>query len=148
MKNLLWLCVGVTLFAGCEKTIEEPAFSIVPYIILEGVSSDTIIQFQENIRLTISYEDGDGDLGTSDPDVNQIFIKDARLEAADEYYLPPLSPEDASISIQGSFEVQLSPTFLLGNGTQETTIFTIYVVDQAGNKSNVIETDPILILKE
>jgi hypothetical protein len=44
--------------------------------------------------------------------------------------------------------LKLSPTLLLGNGTQEKMVLTIYVVDRAGNQSNTIETQAITILKE
>ena len=35
-----------------------------------------------------------------------------------------------------------------GSGDRVEELLLVVVVDQAGNKSNVIETDPILILKE
>ncbi|MEM8908608.1 MAG: hypothetical protein AAGD05_12225, partial [Bacteroidota bacterium] len=106
-----------------------------------------ITEFRESIILTLGYEDGDGDLGSRDPDVNSIFIHDQRLEKADEYYLGPLAPAGASISIQGDLNIALANTFILGNADEEQTVFSIYVVDQAGNKSNTVQTDPITILR-
>ncbi|MCB0705935.1 MAG: hypothetical protein KDC34_11520 [Saprospiraceae bacterium] len=136
------------LISACEKIVEDPVFSEVPAIVLLEVSQDTIVQFTEQLIVTIQYEDGDGDLGTSDPDINSIFVQDSRLEEADEYYLPPLAPEDATISITGSFDLKLSPTFLLGNGTQEISELSIYLIDRAGNKSNTLKAGPIIIKKE
>ncbi|MCB0625086.1 MAG: hypothetical protein KDC43_14525, partial [Saprospiraceae bacterium] len=80
-------------------------FDTKPLIDLVAISADTLVEFQENLVLTISYKDGDGDLGTSDPDVNSIFVQDNRLEKPDEYYLPPLAPEEAKISIQGQLDL-------------------------------------------
>jgi hypothetical protein len=138
----------LALFLSCEKIVDEQVFPPEPSIVLLEVSQDSILQFTEQLVLTFQYEDGDGDLGTSDPDVNAIFVQDSRLVNPDEYYLPPLAPEDASISITGTFQLELSPTFLLGNGSQETTEYSIYVVDRAGNQSNTVKTGPILIYKE
>ena len=126
----------------------DPVFALEPQIKLESFSNDAIVQFTDSLAVEISYEDGDGDLGSADPDFNSIFVQDARLAQADEYYVPPLAPENASISIQGKLQINLAPTFLLGNGTQETTTYSLYMIDRAGNRSNTIEIGPISILKE
>ena len=145
---ILYLFISIiVMISACTKTTETPAFPPEPKINLVEISHDTLVEFQDQLVLTIAYEDGDGDLGTSDPDVNSIFIKDERLAVADEYYLPPLAPEDANISITGEVNIELSTTFLLGNGTQEMTTFELYMVDRAGNKSNVIATPEILIIE-
>lgn len=151
MKNtslLLFFSLSIWGFSACEKIIDEPVFDEVPAITLVEISQDTIVQFTEQLVITLQYEDGDGDLGTSDPDVNLIFVHDSRLENPDEYYLPPLAPEDASISITGTFDLKLSPTFLLGNGTEELSSLKVYLFDRAGNKSNELTVGPIIIVKE
>ena len=114
----------------------------------DGLDNDCDSQVDEDIVFSNYYQDGDGDLGTSDPDVNSIFVQDNRLEKPDEYYLPPLAPEEAKISIQGQLDLKLSPTFLLGNGSQETVEYTLYLFDRAGNQSNVLKTGPILVVRE
>ncbi|MBR9922015.1 MAG: hypothetical protein GYB31_14335 [Bacteroidetes bacterium] len=133
---------------ACETITDDPVFDEVPAIYFEGVSQDTIVQFTEQLIVSIRYEDGDGNLGTSDPDINSIFVQDSRLENPDEYYLPPLAPEDAQISITGTYNLKLSPTFLLGNGSQEIMDLEIYMVDRAGNQSNKINTGQIIVKKE
>lgn len=148
MKNILFvLSILIFTSTSCVKDSDELAFELAPKIELLSISNDTIVQFTEQLVINIKYEDGDGDLGTTDPDVNSIFVQDQRLENPDEYYLGPLAPPEASISIQGTINLELSNTFLLGNGNQETTVFTIHFFDRAGNQSNVIETDPITILR-
>jgi len=148
MKNtFIVLSLFIFLCLSCVKDSDELAFDLAPKIELISVSNDTIVEFTEQLILNIRYEDGDGDLGTTDPDVNSIFVKDQRLEKADEYYLGPLAPTDARISIQGTINLELSNTFLLGNGNQETTVFSVHFFDRAGNQSNVIETAPITILR-
>jgi hypothetical protein len=131
----------------CTKNSEDLTFDLAPSIELLSMSSDTIREFSETLLININYEDGDGDLGSTDPDINSIFVKDQRLEQSDEYYLGPLAPEGSSISIQGTLNIALANTFILGNADEERTVFTIHVVDRAGNKSNVIETSPITIIR-
>lgn len=148
MKNIYYTILFLSLFSCTVESIsDEPAFDKIPSIRILSVSQDTLVQFQDSLVLKIEYEDGDGDLGIADPDVNSIFVQDSRLENPDEYYLPPLAPENAVLSITGTFDLILSRTFLLGNGTEETTKFTIHLFDRAGNQSNVVETDEILIVK-
>ncbi len=137
------LCLGV----ACTKQTDDLSFDRAPRITLDSISHDTLVEFQDRLLLYLSYEDGDGDLGTSDPDVNSVFVKDSRLSAADPYYLPPLAPEDSEISIQGNLIIELNPTFLLGNGDEESTVFSLFIVDRAGNESNVTETGEILLVR-
>lgn len=131
----------------CTKQSDALVFDLAPSIELIDISNDTIREFSETLLININYEDGDGDLGSTDPDINSIFVKDQRLEEADEYYLGPLAPEGSSISIQGTLNIALANTFILGNADEERTVFSIHVVDRAGNKSNVIETSPITIIR-
>jgi len=133
---------------ACQKTNEDPVFDLIPKIDLLTVSTNEVIEFRDTLIIEIKYEDGDGDLGNANPDINSIFVKDARLSQADEYYLGPLAPEDAQISITGTLELRLSPTFIFGNGTSESTTFDIFVKDRMGNESNVITTESIMIVRE
>ncbi len=144
---LACLLVLIWTQISCTKRTDELSFPVEPTITLDSISQDTLIEFQDRLILHLSYQDGDGDLGTSNPDINSIFIQDSRLENADEYYLPPLAPETETVSIQGTFDVELSTTFLLGIGTEESTIFSLFVKDRAGNESNRVETVEILIVR-
>ena len=68
MKNkLLFLGALAALIAGCEKINEDPVFDTKPLIDLVAISADTLVEFQENLVLTISYQDGDGDGYPADP---------------------------------------------------------------------------------
>ena len=139
---------SIVLFSlSCETVSDELSFDRVPKIRIIEASHNSLVQFQDSPVLKIEYEDGDGDLGTSDPDVNSILVQDSRLENPDEYYLPPLAPEGAEVSITGTFNLVLLPTFLLGNGTEEKVIFSIKLFDRAGNVSNEVETEEITVVK-
>lgn len=144
----LALFLPALLGIACEKIEAGPAFDEAPLIELTALSKDTLVQFTDQLVLTIRYQDGDGDLGNPDPDVNSIFVKDSRLEEADEYYLGPLAPPGSEVSIQGNLELHLAPTFLLGNGDYEAAEFSIHVVDRAGHRSNTIETGAVILLRD
>lgn len=147
--NIFLSLVVILFFSGsCVKNSDEPVFDIQPVIEIGTVSQDTIVQFQDQLSIQIYYEDGDGDLGHPDSEVNSLFVKDARLENEDAYYLAPVAPVGANVSITGSLNIILDQTFLLGNADQEQTTFSIYLIDQAGHQSNTIQTSPITIIRE
>lgn len=136
------------LGTACVVNSDDPVFDVKPLIEIVEISQDTLVQFQDQLSIKISYEDGDGDLGNPNSEINSLFVKDARLENEDAYYLAPVAPVGSSVSITGTFNIILDQTFLLGNGDEEQTIFSIYLIDQAGNQSNEIQTDPITIIRE
>jgi len=134
------------LFASCNKGEDLP-FSVVPEISLVGLSHDTITEYQDVLTIQIMYKDGDGDLGFEDPEQYAVFIRDARLEAYDGFYLGPLAPLDKRISIQGTLSVEFPSLFVFGNRQSETTRFHIYMIDRAGHKSNELISGPVFIKK-
>lgn len=144
---MLYFLLGLGGMA-CETVSDDPVFNLSPSIELVELSADTLVQFQDQLSVRISYEDGDGDIGNEDPDVNTIFVKDARLETSEPYYVAPIAPVGSNVSITGTLNLMLSKTFVLGNADQETTTFDIYLIDQAGNQSNTIQTTPITIIRE
>jgi len=135
------------IFFSCEKVSTEPVFDLTPAIKLLEISHEEIKAFDEVLTIRIEYEDGDGDLGNANNDINSLFIKDSRLSNEDGFFVGPLAPEGSKISIRGTLNIEVGSFFLLGNGSQEKTSLTIYIIDRAGHKSNVLETDPITIVR-
>ena len=76
-----------------------------PEIEIVSASPTQVDEFAEGVVLRFSYKDGDGDLGEADPDAYTLWVKDSRLNAADGYHIPPLSPPDTEVPIQGELEV-------------------------------------------
>ncbi|MBX2978372.1 MAG: hypothetical protein KF905_03680 [Flavobacteriales bacterium] len=142
LATILSILCWALLSVGCKKEQVRPN---VPAIELLSVSPLQVSSFGEGVKVRIRYEDGDGDLGFADPDTYALEVKEARLNAADRYHVPPLAPEGSTVSIQGDLEVELTPLFLLGNGTQEQTTYTIRLRDRAGNWSNRVTTPTITI---
>ena len=141
-KSIFFLFVFLSLFS-CKK--EEEA-NPIPEITLDSVSETLVQSFDNTIEIHLSYKDETGDIGYQDPDTYSLRIKDSRLSDYDWYHIPPLTPNNEELNIEGSFTVSLNSLFLLGSGDQETTILTLQLKDRAGNWSNVIQTPDILIV--
>lgn len=142
----LLIGVAVIMFCGCkEDTL--PQANPQPVIQLMGVSSKTIKQFKDSLVITISFTDGDGDIGENNPDKNDIWVKDSRLTKPDFYFLKPLTPPGSTLQVKGSIAIQLKNTFLLGTADTETTNYEVKIRDRAGNWSNTITTPAITITK-
>jgi hypothetical protein len=144
MKPVIALGMVLTL-AACRK---EAALDPVPAIELVSVGPQQVLAFDEAVRVRFTYADGDGDLGTADPDAYTLWVKDSRLGSADGYHIPPLAPPDAQVAIQGELEVELSPLFLLGNSGQEVMTYSFFVTDRAGNRSNELTTAAITVVAD
>jgi hypothetical protein len=142
-KGILIILGFVIAIGGCKKDDDET--STIPEIEFVSISHSQVVAFENFVEITFSYKDLDGDIGYQDPDVYALRVKDDRLKSFDWYHIPPLTPENEPLQVEGQFSVELSPLFLLGNGSQESTKFTLQVQDRAGNWSNQIITPVVLI---
>lgn len=149
MRKRRTYCLILVLFllaTACEKT-KVVADDTVPKIAYAGISQTSFQQFSDSIYLTLSYEDGDGDLGHEDADIASLEILDTRLSKPDMYYVQPLAPLQSKIRIKGQLLVSLRNLFLLGTGAAETTFLEIRIKDRAGNWSNLVRTPELTITK-
>ncbi len=145
MKKILLFALVSLAFLGCKKDEEEEDNPASPVLTFVSISSNEAVSYNNDLKVIFSYEDFQGDIGEEDPDNLTLWVKDARLDAADYYHVPPMTPENQELHIKGNYEVSLNTLFLLGNGAAETTKFTIQLRDRAGNVSNIIETTPVTI---
>jgi len=141
MKAIKILIGLAIILYGCKK--EEP--SELPEIEYISISQTEVEEFNNQIEVVIGYKDFNGDLGTMDADDLTLRVKDARLSEFDWYHVPPLTPDLQELEIEGEFSVTLNPLFLLGNGMEESTSFTIQLQDRARNWSNQVNTPTVLI---
>ncbi len=138
---LIFLLAGTILF-GCKKDKDDPKAPVITY---SSISKTQVTEFIDSLSIIFTYEDYQGDLGETDPDNYSLRIKDDRLSGYDWYHIPPMAPGSDELHIKGSYVVEIPPLFLLGNGTEESTRFTIQIRDRAGNWSNSIVTPEVLI---
>ena len=145
-RNSYYLFLGIVLLFSCNKETDIP-YANIPQISLLKISHDTIREYQDVLILTIQYRDGDGNLGFEEPNKYALFVRDTRLEKFDGFYIGPLAPPDAVVPIQGELNIEFPSLFLFGNGRSEATFFEIKMLDRAGNESNILTTDPVIISK-
>ena len=149
------LLIFVLIFSACddepkitEMTINDPnpTISNIPEIELDKVAPLAVQQFKDSIKFTISYIDGNGDLGTTDPDEHTIELVDNRANLLFTYHLSPRAPAGAEISIQGTLDIILDNTIILDTmNTSETATFSIRIRDRAGNWSNTVTSEEITV---
>ena len=154
IKKVLFFSIVVFLAACTKETTlntendPNPTIGDVPVIELLQVTPTTAQQYVDSIAFTIQYQDGDGDLGNSDPDTPSIQLIDNRDPdlLVFDYHLSPRTPEGSELTIQGELTIVLPNSILIDDNNQsETTTFSISITDRAGNVSNVVETETITI---
>lgn len=156
MKRLLGPMLALLLLlTACS---DSPVFPLEPEIEFVSITPGPVKQFSNDtlVRITFHYQDGDGDLGyEGQEDVSNLFIRDLRTAIPDSvslltYSIPSLTPETRKPSIQGEISVDLPPlphsSFFVPGSQENEARFEIYIVDRAGNVSNAIVTDPVIII--
>ncbi|MCH8331785.1 MAG: hypothetical protein IH946_10490 [Bacteroidetes bacterium] len=152
--SLLLILTTVVILSNCKKADppDLPVFTITlsdtPSITLNNVTPIIVTQFEDEITFTISYEDGNGDLGHENADSMTIWLIDNRNtdELIQKFHLAPITPAGQEIAVRGVLNINLDHTAILdNNNTQETTTYTIKIKDRAGNWSNEVTSGTITI---
>ena len=141
MKNIIYLSAIVLLFS-CEK---EQEISDTPIIEFKSISPATVQEYSDNIVITISYSDEDGDLGENNPDIHNLFVEDNRNGIVYQFRIPHLAPDNNSIAIEGDFNITINGSGITNESSSQQVNYSIYVTDRAENKSNIITTSFITI---
>lgn len=144
LKTLFPIVCSAALLLGVSACSEDEG-SDAPEISNLVVTPADVEEFADSVLISFDYADRNGDLGHPDPNVNTLTVKDSRLEFADTYHVQPLSPPDAEVQIQGRFTVKLNSLFLLGNSSEEKLQFSVQLQDLAGNMSNLLVSDTVLV---
>ena len=139
------LLLVILVFYSCKK--DEDSLSIVPQLTFESISPSSIQEFGGPITFSISYQDGDGDLGENDSDVKNLFLQDLRNGITYEYRIKELAPQGADIAIIGTLDIVLNTISITDGSNEQEVTFDIYAVDRAGNSSNLITSSPLTIYK-
>lgn len=152
---------------GCSK---GPEFDESPSIRFEKISIeqtvDTITTAKvDNVKVTVNFEDGDGDLGVDINDQSEpqnYFVTTLKKKNGSYTVLnlplefggkfEKLAPIDYAGPINGLLDYIMifTENDVIANPDLEkgdTLKFQIYIRDQAGNQSNTVETDPIKIIE-
>jgi hypothetical protein len=164
LRKKTYFLILLLLLGKCSSP--EAVFPVIPRIeFVEmkplSISSADSLCFIQNqcFSLTFRFEDGDGDLGTNNfSGPPNVFVTDNRSGLP--YNNPPifydgkltfrlprsLTPETRNQSIQGTISIAM-PYLPIINifGEPDTATFSVYIVDRAGHKSNVITTPPLIV---
>ena len=151
------LIIGLVLMYSCQSA---PDYSDVPEITFGSFSKSQMNQGSLNndsVTLTITFTDGDGDLGSADNERNLFLIDKRTGQVYDRFRTPFIPEEGTGNGITGTIRINLFNTCCVFPDnippcespdlypTNDLT-FEVYIVDRAGNQSNVIETQPITLL--
>lgn len=124
-----------------------PALTFSEYQVFSHLSNNTWIA--DSAYLSVTFQDGDGDLGTSDSTKMSLYMdyyedQGSGFVALPQFnraiYLPRLTPEGNHKGIEGTITQFIKPAPIFNIFTTYPYQWKIYVVDQKGNKSNVVET--------
>jgi hypothetical protein len=149
MLKYISLISLLILFFACKKK-DNLIISDLPSIELVSVNKTEIKEFTDSLVFTVSYRDGDGDLGTESPDSTVIEIIDNRdpQNLVFGYHLSPRSPNGTNLIVQGQLQLVLKNIIILNSAnTGESTTFSIRIKDRAQNWSNRVETGEISIVR-
>lgn len=131
--------------SACKKDDEQ--MSVIPSIEFVSVTPTTLKEYSAPLSFTIKYKDGDGNLGENNADVKNLFLTDNRINVTYTYRIQQLAPDNTTIPIQGTLNIDLASVNIINSAASQTVAYSIYVVDRAGNKSNVVTSDVITITK-
>lgn len=146
LRNTLYILLllsGIILIASCKK--EEVEISDVPEIEFVSVTPQNVIEYQDSLVFTISYRDGDGDLGENGNNIDNFFLTDSRNDVTYKFRIQQLAPDNANIPIQGDLNIVLQNTAVLNGQASESFTYSMYLKDRAGNQSNTVTSSTITV---
>jgi hypothetical protein len=150
--------------AGLTSCIKEEQYPIIPHIEFGGFATAKDITGKDSLgAITISYTDGDGNIGlfawdTIEPKKYNFYLKFMELvnnelvevKPVDSTLtfnarIPLLTPVGRNKNIKGDITMYLELYFARQILKSDTIAFEIYIRDRDLNNSNVIETPLFLI---
>jgi hypothetical protein len=154
MKNRFFVIISILILTGLSSCFKPDVFPPEPHIeFTEFVFIDTVDVLDNpvlNGTLKFYFVDGDGDIGfdTTSPRKNTIFIQKYAIRNGEEvlvdlqvplhFYVPVFVNSDPDKALQGDMYVndlnEIIPF------SDDTIMYEFYIVDRAGNKSNVETT--------
>ena len=160
MKYAIYLLVALGFCFACTNPPDYPDEPEIEFLRLSKPNLD--IPNRDSLLLTIGFTDGDGDLGYEDKTPNIFFI-DKRTDSDTvflTYATPMVSLQGAGNGISGEISVVLNGIInvccIYPDGSNpcqanplfptDTVVYEIYIKDRAGNESNRILADPIVLL--
>ena len=159
---LLFFLLAIAATA-CIKEVQSP---IEPEIKFEDFGTYRDVNGKDSLGvLSISYTDGDGDIGLYDTDTVEPYkynyflkfmqyhngqlteVKPADTASTNNYRIPLLTPDGRNKNIKGVIKLALELYYVRRSLLTDTIAFQIYIKDRALHSSNVLETPKFIINK-
>jgi hypothetical protein len=160
---LLLLAIALTGLTSC---IKEEQYPIEPVIRFERFATLQNIYNHDSLGLlTISYTDGDGDIGLYDTDTAEpyrynYFLKFKYMKNGELLELTPadtalgfnaripiLTPAGKNKNIKGEISMELELYYAWPALESDTISFEVYIRDRALHSSNIVQTPLFIISK-
>lgn len=154
MKYTLLLSLVLLSIASCVK---PPNYNEVPEIEFVSFSETILFQNVDTTKMTFSFTDGDGDLGLQASQTGtNVTVTDMRTGFENYFRIPFIPQQGVGNGISGEITITLFADCCIPDGAPpcqpnpgqapEELVYSIQIVDQNGNFSNVIQT-PALTLR-
>ena len=142
---MLRATIVVSLLIFFFSCINPPEYSPIPEISFDSISTTFLRAQQDSITIFIEFTDGDGDLGSEI--IPNLFFTDSRTGTEEGFKIPNITPEGNVKAITGIIAYTFPALYCSPppDRTLDTLSYGIYVVDRAGNKSNMITTPDIYL---
>jgi hypothetical protein len=161
LRNFLVLLVallgGATLLQFCVKPPDYPDEPRIEFVSLSTTVMPQRALASDSVIITISYTDGDGDLGSTDGG-SGVFLLDGRDEfPKPPFQIPAIEQQGTGNGISGEISVVVENTCCIFPGLPpcdpnaapqpyDTLFYYLYITDKAGHHSDTIRTPPILLI--
>lgn len=163
IKSLPLAFSMVVLLSSCIKPPDYPDEPVIEYI---GINKKVVTQgntIPDTLVMRISFTDGDGDL-TFPEDSIDFFAEDSRTGLVSTARMPFIGEENTANGVSGEITIIWSNNALTGGGIcclppnvdlpcepsqllpTDTFFYLLQIRDRAGNLSNKVQTDSIVIL--
>jgi len=157
MKHILTTILLATIiaFSSCIKKNNLPPQPKIEFL-------DFSVYDVDSATCTVSFQDGDGDIGALDGKEKNLFLTYYYKDEATgqfllfdnpstsnidtlifEHSIPNLTPEGQNKSLEGEIQAKFSSLFFFPG--HKVIKYEIYLIDRAGNESNKVLTNEIIV---
>ncbi len=151
--KILSIVAACALFYACA---DRPNLTAIPTLEYRGISKRIMKQGrinQDTVLIELKFTDGDGDIGYTNSSLRKpdLFVIDQRTgNQYDNYILPTIPQQGTNNGIIGTMRVTLltqcctvQPCDPFDNQPDELLPLEIYLLDRAGNKSNIVQINEL-----
>jgi hypothetical protein len=138
---LILLSFTFLLFSCWENSVSD-----IPQIRLLSVVPNKVTAFRDSVVFTISYRDGNGDIGISAPDSHNLFLRDERVGLIYPFRIQPLIEAGSRFPIKGKLRIVLDHIPMISDTLSvEEVRYSIFLKDQDQHSSNIVQSRPITV---